>query len=122
MFKKKVSLNKLEIYADPLLETAFLVLAENVIKFGVKATEITFTYTKDSEGLVLIFSDDGEGIPSENKKNIFEREYGERKGGGLFLAKEILDVTRITIKETGECGTGAKFEMFVPEGNYRFMH
>jgi hypothetical protein len=39
---------------------------------------------------------------------------------GLFLAREILSITGISIKETGGHKKGAKFEMFVPKGGYRF--
>jgi len=39
---------------------------------------------------------------------------------GLFLAREILSITGITIKETGEPGNGARFEIAVPEGAFRF--
>jgi signal transduction histidine kinase len=35
---------------------------------------------------------------------------------GLFLAREISDITGITIKETGEPGKGARFEITVPKG------
>jgi signal transduction histidine kinase len=38
---------------------------------------------------------------------------------GLFLSKEILSITGITIKESGEPGKGARFEMTVPKGAWR---
>jgi hypothetical protein len=38
---------------------------------------------------------------------------------GLFLSREILSITGITIRETGEPGNGARFEMTVPKGMYR---
>jgi len=37
----------------------------------------------------------------------------------LIFAREILDVTGITIKETGEPGKGARFGITVPKGAYR---
>jgi len=39
---------------------------------------------------------------------------------GLFLSREILSITGITIKEAGEPGKGARFEMTVPKGAWRF--
>ena len=39
---------------------------------------------------------------------------------GLFLTREILGITGITIEETGEPGKGARFEMLIPKGMYRF--
>ena len=53
------------------------------------------------------------------KEKIFERRYEERKGMGLFLTREILSVTGVTIRETGEPGKGARFEMTVPKSAYR---
>jgi hypothetical protein len=38
----------------------------------------------------------------------------------LFLVREILSITRITIQETDTFGKGTRFEMFVPKGAYRF--
>ena len=38
---------------------------------------------------------------------------------GLFLAREILEITGITIRETGMPGRGARFEIVVPKGAYR---
>jgi signal transduction histidine kinase len=54
------------------------------------------------------------------KEMIFERRSAEKKGLGLFLAREILGITGMTIKETGEPGKGARFEITIPEGAYRF--
>jgi len=34
----------------------------------------------------------------------------------LIFVREILDITGITISETGEPGKGARFEMTVPKG------
>ena len=45
-------------------------------------------------------------------------------GGSVLLVwvfKGILDITGITIKETGEPGKGARFEMVVPKGMWRFQ-
>ena len=39
----------------------------------------------------------------------------------LFLAREILSITGITIHETGTYGKGARFELAVPKGAYRFV-
>jgi signal transduction histidine kinase len=45
--------------------------------------------------------------------------FGKNNGLGLALSREILSITGITIKETGEPGKGARFEMTVPKGMYR---
>jgi len=59
------------------------------------------------------------GIPAFEKKIIFDRGFGKNTGLGLAISREILDITGITIKETGEPGKGARFEMTVPKGAWR---
>jgi PAS domain S-box-containing protein len=117
---RRLEVSGVEIYADPLLENVFFELAENVIMHGRTATELTLRYQESSDGLILFFEDNGTGIPDELKEKIFERGYGRRKGLGLFLTREILSITGITIRETGEAGTGARFEILVPKESYRF--
>lgn len=116
---RKLNVNGLKIYADPLLEEVFFHLVQNVVLHGKTATEIKLSYQETEHGLVLVFEDNGAGIPAARKEKIFERRIEERKGLGLFLAREILEITGITIKETSEPGKGARFEITVPEGAYR---
>ncbi|MDV2482227.1 response regulator [Methanoculleus sp. Wushi-C6] len=111
----------LEIYADPLLEKVFFALVENVVRHGEKATRISLEHHETDDGLILIFEDDGSGIPVHMKEKIFERRCKDKPGMGLFLAREILSITGITIRETGESMKGARFEMLVPRGAYRFV-
>jgi len=117
---RKIRTDNLEIYADPLLEKVFCTLAENVLLHGVTATGIALWYRDTPEGLTLIFEDNGAGIPGPVKEKIFERRSEGKQGMGLFLVREILSVTGITITESGEPGKGARFEMVVPKGAYRF--
>ena len=74
----------------------------------------------DNNALTLIWQDDGIGIPPEEKEKIFARGYGKNTGFGLYLIKEILKITSITICENGEMGKGARFEIQVPAGRFRF--
>ena len=46
--------------------------------------------------------------------------FGRNSGLGLFLIREILSITGISIRETGDPAQGARFELTVPEGQYRF--
>ncbi|MFA4824361.1 MAG: transporter substrate-binding domain-containing protein [Methanoregula sp.] len=118
--ERKNNLDNLELYADPLLETVFFKLVENVTKHGKTATEISLYYRETTDHLTLFIEDNGRGIPDADKEQIFERGYGAGKGMGLFLVREILGITGITIHETGESGKGARFEISVPKGAYRF--
>ena len=60
------------------------------------------------------------GIPVQEKEKIFRQGYGKNTGLGLFLSREILGITGITIRETGVPRKGARFEIMVPKGAYRF--
>ncbi|HUU75954.1 MAG TPA: ABC transporter substrate binding protein [Methanoregulaceae archaeon] len=117
---RNVYLDGLEIYADPLLENVLSNLTDNVFRHGGPVTRISIFYNEVPDGIMLVFEDDGQGIPLSEKEKIFERQYGESKGLGLYMVREILGITGITISETGEPGKGARFEMFVSKGGYRF--
>jgi len=109
----------LEIFADPLIATVFYNLVENAIRYGGKITTIRFSAEGSEDRPVIICEDDGEGIPVAEKERIFERGFGKNTGLGLFLAREILAITEITIRETGVPGTGARFEIGLPANGCR---
>lgn len=117
---RDLDVERLEIFADPLLETVFFTLAENVVLHGETATTIRLYYHETPEGLKIFFEDNGIGIEEDKKELIFERRFEKKKGIGLFLTREILGITGITISETGEYGKGARFEILVPRDYYRF--
>jgi PAS domain S-box-containing protein len=114
-----VDVGNIEIYADPLLEKVFYNLVENALHYGDKLTKISLSLIKEDEFVILVFEDDGIGIPESEKENIFNRKYFRNTGLGMFLSREILSITGINIKETGIPGEGARFEIIVPKGTYR---
>jgi len=116
-----VDLEDAEIYADPLLEKVFYNLIDNAVRYGERVTTIRFFLLISDEGLTLVCEDDGVGVADGLKQHIFERGVGKNTGMGLFLSREILGITRITIAETGVYGQGARFEIFTPRGTYRFV-
>jgi PAS domain S-box-containing protein len=116
-----VELENTEIYADPLLEKVFYNLVDNAIRYGDTITTITFYFLISDKGLSIISEDDGAGIPPEEKARIFERGVGRNTGMGLFLTREILGITGITIVENGVYGKGARFEILIPRGTFRFI-
>jgi signal transduction histidine kinase len=111
--------NDIEVFSDPMLEKVFFNLFENAMRHGEHVTEIRVRCKRAPEGLVIIVEDNGIGIPHNEKEKIFDKEFGKNTGLGLFLAKEILSITGITIRETGEPGMGARFEMAVPKEAWR---
>jgi len=112
--------DNIDIYADPLLVKVFENLIENSIRHGQTASVISLSSIMGSEEMKLIFEDDGIGISNNEKMLIFERGYGKNTGLGLFFIREILSITGITIKETGEEGRGVRFELSIPHGMWRF--
>jgi PAS domain S-box-containing protein len=116
-----IEVDDLEVFADPLLEKVFYNLADNAIRYGDRLTTIRFFYQVSDNGLTLICEDNGTGVPDEAKRRIFERGVGRNTGMGLFLTREILRITGISIRETGVYGNGARFEMLIPNGTWRFV-
>jgi PAS domain S-box-containing protein len=117
-----VDRSDLEVYADPLVEKVFYNLIDNTLRYGGgRMTTIRFSSYETDAGLILACEDDGEGIRGEDKTHLFEQGYGKNTGLGLFLSREILSITGIAIAETSEPGNGARFEMLVPKGAYRFV-
>jgi signal transduction histidine kinase len=68
----------------------------------------------------MIYEDDGIGVQETDKDRIFEKGFGKNTGLGLFLSREILSITGLAMRETGISGKGARFEILVPNGKYRF--
>jgi signal transduction histidine kinase len=118
----QILFDNIEIYADPLLSKVFYNLLENSVRHGDHTSSIQFQIRETDEALTIICEDNGGGIDQETKKHLFKRGYGKNTGYGLFLIREILAITGILIEETGESGKGARFEIKVPMGVYRFTH
>jgi PAS domain S-box-containing protein len=111
---------RLELYADPLLIKVFYNLLDNARQHGGAVTCISISYHPAGTGLIVAIADNGTGITLKDKQHLFERGFGKHTGLGLFLSREILSITGIAISETGITGNGARFEITVPEGVFRF--
>jgi signal transduction histidine kinase len=112
------NLSCIEIYADPLFRQVFINLLDNSEKYGGHVTAIKVSAQHSRVGLIIIWEDNGVGIPEKEKKKIFRRGYGKSSGLGLFLIAEILGITGIKIRETGIEGSCARFEIIVPKGAF----
>jgi signal transduction histidine kinase len=107
------------VFADPLLRTVFYNLFENAMMHGGKTTKIRVNGEVAPVGYAIVVEDDGDGITPEDKIRIFDKGYGKHTGLGLFLAREVLAITGLSIDETGEYGKGARFRILVPDGLLR---
>jgi len=111
----------IQVYADPLFRKVLYNLIENSLRHGEHVTTIRLSFIEDDVSGTLIYEDNGIGISDDKKEKIFERGYGSNTGFGLFLSKEILDITGFTIKECGNEGEGARFEITIPKEMYRLQ-
>lgn len=112
-------LEGLDIYADSLLERVFVTMVENTLLHAKGATVIRAGFTIAGENAVIFVEDNGPGIPGDKKEEIFKKGIGTGGSSSLFLSREILSITGITIRENGVPGRGARFEITVPKGSFR---
>ncbi|MFZ0006329.1 MAG: HAMP domain-containing sensor histidine kinase [Methanoregula sp.] len=116
----RILTGNLEIFADPLLEKVFENMVDNSIRHGEHVRQVTVKYEKSGSRLLLIYEDDGAGVPETDKKKIFEKGFGKNTGLGLFISREILSITGLSIRECGNFGSGVRFEIEIPDGCFRF--
>jgi signal transduction histidine kinase len=109
------------VFADPHFSLVFANLLDNTVRHGMHATTIRVTYTITKQELIVFWEDDGIGIAAEEKELIFMQGFGKNTGLGLFISREILSTSGITITETGIPGKGARFELHVPKEKFCFQ-
>ena len=97
----------MEVFADPLIVKVFFNLIDNALRHGGRITTIRFfLMERNGDNRIIVCEDDGDGVVKAEKEKIFERGFGKNTGFGLAISREILDITGITIRETGETGRG----------------
>ncbi|MDP3396545.1 MAG: HAMP domain-containing sensor histidine kinase [Methanoregula sp.] len=114
-------LHGLFIYSDPQVSRVFELLVDNAVKHGKKTTRISISCRCTTEDITIVYEDDGVGISAGEKDRIFERVVSGEGKFGLFFVKELLNLSGITITETGDPGKGARFEIMVPKGAWRCL-
>ena len=118
--KLAIGVEGVELFADPLLERAVYNLIDNALRHGGTLTVIRFSAVESPAGLTISCEDDGQGIPPGDRERIFSPGYSRTSGYGLFLVREILGITGISIHEEGRTGGGAHFTLLAPRGTFRF--
>jgi signal transduction histidine kinase len=117
--KVTTSCDGVVVFADAMISKVFYNLIHNAIRHGGHATRIAFSYRVSGTEMVIVCEDNGAGIDPEQKENLFRKGFGKDSGLGLFLIREILSITGITIQENGDRDQGARFEIHVPEGDWK---
>ncbi|RPI37829.1 MAG: response regulator [Methanoregulaceae archaeon] len=107
-----------EVFADRKLWGVFYHLLDYSARHGGKRVRVSAKETPD--GCVIRVEDNSTGIPTEQKERVFRDSRVPESELGLFIASQVLAITNIRIRETGEPGKGARFEITVPKDGYRF--
>jgi signal transduction histidine kinase len=108
--------------ASPLLEEVFVNILSNAVKYSPEGGTVNVMLRGGGDGLVIIVSDRGEGIPDEHKERVFERlerlDKSGIKGSGLGLAivRRIVRLHGGTVAVTDNPGGGAVFTVRIPPG------
>ena len=115
-----LDVDALELFGDPTLEMMFSYLIKNTVKNGKTAPEIRISFTEIPEGLRLVYEDNSTGIPFTRKTSQFKGNIIKAESFCMKFVHDILEYSGMGIKETGDPGKGARFEITVPHGAYRF--
>jgi PAS domain S-box-containing protein len=108
-----------EVFADPMVIRVFHNLVDNAVRHGRGLSEVRFWIEVVGDRPFLICEDDGQGIAPEVGELLFTRALGKEHGYGLFLSKEILAITGISIVEESMVGHGARFVIEPPRAGFR---
>lgn len=110
-------------YNKKAFQDMFGNLIDNSIKAlrNISQKEIRCTSYTDAGNLIILFSDNGVGVPNESKERIFNALYTttEDLGGaglGLYIVRTRLDSIKgtITLEENEFKPTGATFKITIP--------
>jgi PAS domain S-box-containing protein len=115
----EVNTDDVEVLADYLTEKVPYNLIDNSLRHGKRVTHIKMSAEQVGDAMLIVYQDDGAGIDQADREHLFEKGFGKNSGLGLFLIREILAITGITIEEKGQFGKGVRFEMLVPAGFWR---
>ena len=117
--EKDFDVSGISIFTDNLLEKALAEMVSKLLSYNKEATRLSLKSETEGEMLKIIFETDGRGIPKESEGKIFSRGGDPDTGIDLFLIEEVLSVTNISVKETGDPGKGIRIEIIVPPGMFR---
>jgi two-component system, OmpR family, sensor histidine kinase CiaH len=120
----------LTVKGDKLaLIEVLVILLDNAIKYSPKNTEITVQAVKKKDTIVILVSDQGMGIESQDLSHIFDRFYradqsrsttfGSGYGLGLPIAQRIVEQHHGRIEVTSQPGKGSTFIVVLPKSRDR---
>ena len=117
--KVKEECGSLRVFADPLLENVFFNLLDFTVKHSAGARTISIRCEREEPGaLRLLFEDDGRSEDAMSAEP-FVYHSGKEEMLGLFLAKEILNMTGLDIRQA-QPGEPARFVISIPSDKFQF--
>lgn len=121
---------QLEILGDrEKLEICLFNLISNAIKFTPEQGCVTMALSRVDNGVDIVISDTGCGIPAHVGDAVFSRFYREYEhngrhaegfGIGLFLTKQFIEAHKGTISYTSTLQKGTSFRLRLPVGKDQF--
>jgi len=125
VYQLKVQLEKLPpvFVSESKFEQIFTNLLSNAFQAIEEGGEITIRSGEEDDMVYIDIADNGEGIPQENLKRIFDPYFTTKgtKGGtglGLPTTYNIVREHGGRIKVKSQLGKGASFRVFVPKGDH----
>jgi signal transduction histidine kinase len=125
IFKIKIEKNvpTVAIFDYDKLKQVFINLLSNAFKFTPDKGKISITIKSKDGFITTSIRDNGEGIPKENIKNLFNKFYQvdssmtRKQGGsglGLAISKEIVEKHNGKIYVESDIGKGSNFVFKIP--------
>lgn len=112
------------VFADPYaLRTIIRNLLDNAIKYTCEGGRVETVVEDGAEGVEIVISDTGVGIPESKLKDIFLLREGKSEKGtagekgaglGLHLVHELVQLNRGAIEVASSPGQGTRFEVRMP--------
>lgn len=110
-----------QITGHTMLEQVMVNLLDNAMKYSPEGSRIKIDLTADISGLTFSIEDQGEGVPDEYRKTIFQRfERGKHRDGiagtglGLAISKGIIEMHEGTIWNEDNPKGGSIFKFNIP--------
>ncbi|WP_052712247.1 PAS domain S-box protein [Domibacillus indicus] len=103
------------------LKQVFINVIKNAIEASVSKGRLAVICKKTGSHLHIEFRDQGEGIPPERLKHLFEPFYSTKEKGtglGLMVSYKIIEEHKGTMKIESEEGKGTTVHIFLPVQNH----
>jgi PAS domain S-box-containing protein len=124
--EKKISIDFVpedayEIKANSVIESVFLNLLTNAIKYSPEETNVKIAISDEGDNLMVSVKDQGEGVPDKFKEAIFDRftrkdKLGVRGSGlGLAIVKRIVELHGGRVWVEDNPGGGSMFIVTLPK-------